>query len=77
MCCNVAFANVTEGQGSLGFMAPEALLKHVPDPTKLDVWSIACVLLELVRRKKKYALILPVQEGRIDHTLFPELPSTR
>ena len=58
-------------------MAPEALIKHVPDPTKLDVWSIACVLLELVRRKKKYALILPVQEGRIDHTLFPELPSTR
>lgn len=48
MCCNVASANDAEGLGSLGFMAPEALIKHVPDPTKLDVWSIACVLLELV-----------------------------
>ena len=38
-----------DAPGSLGFMAPEAMIRNVPDPTKLDVWSAACVLLELVR----------------------------
>ena len=38
-----------DAPGSLGFMAPEAMIRNVPDPTKLDVWSAACVLMELVR----------------------------
>ena len=48
MGCDLSLAIPGEAPGSLGFMAPEAMVKNVPDPTKLDVWSAACVLLELV-----------------------------
>ena len=47
MCCSSQSAERAEGHGSLGFMAPEAMVKNVPDPTKLDLWSLACVLTEL------------------------------
>ena len=47
MCCGTTDAPRSEGHGSLGFMAPEAMVKNVPDPTKLDVWSLACVLMEM------------------------------
>jgi len=48
MCCAVSEAQRSEGCGSLGFMAPEAMVKDVPDCTKLDTWSIGCVLLEVL-----------------------------
>ena len=48
-CCDVAYAQPQDAPGSLGFMAPEAMIKFVPNPEKLDVWSLGCVLLELVR----------------------------
>lgn len=47
MCCNVNDAQRHEGHGSLGFMAPEAMIKNVEDPRKLDVWSSGCVFLEI------------------------------
>ena len=34
-------------QGSLGFIAPEVFTRQIPDHGKLDVWSSACVLLEM------------------------------
>jgi len=39
-------------QGSLGFMAPEVLFREIPDHGKLDVWSAACVLLEMSMGRK-------------------------
>ena len=48
MSCNLDKTSPEEAPGSLGFMAPEAMIKNVPDATKLDVWSIGCVLLEMV-----------------------------
>ena len=56
MSCDLSLVVPGEAPGSLGFMSPEAMVKDVPDPTKTDVWAIACVLLELVKSPMKHAL---------------------
>ena len=61
--------------GSLGFMAPEAMLRNVPDPTKLDVWSAACVLLELVRYATVALTLVIFQNMNLYH-LHARAPGT-
>ena len=61
--------------GSLGFMAPDAMLRNVPDPTKLDVWSAACVLLELVRYAT-VALTLVIFQNMNLYRLHARAPGT-
>mmetsp|Transcript_14462 Transcript_14462/g.25297 ORF Transcript_14462/g.25297 Transcript_14462/m.25297 type:complete len:595 (+) Transcript_14462:194-1978(+) len=48
LCCRFNSVHITKCVGSLGFMAPELMIRRTPRfVAKLDVWSVACVLLEL------------------------------
>ncbi|CAK4086832.1 unnamed protein product [Aphanomyces euteiches] len=48
LCAKVGAAPLTDFCGSPGFFAPEMLLQETYDGQKSDVWSVGCILLELV-----------------------------
>ena len=47
-CCCVGQVGPTDTAGSLGFVSPETMMNNLTDQTTADVWSSACVLIELV-----------------------------
>lgn len=43
--------------GSPGFMAPEMVIERQYDGKKADLWSIGCILLELLLTAKEFSTI--------------------
>lgn len=54
---DLTFGTYDRRVGSLGFMAPEIFARAPYSPGPADVWSLGCVLLELLWGWKKFATI--------------------